>query len=176
MVEFDWKKIVCGGEFQIWHRGWQLLARERKRETDNSLSSCRQYWHILASLCQHQAVCCLLQMWLCHHLGAWITAEDSLSCHLLGQPLQHVWCLSEAAGYRGRAHRYILGLHPASTVVAALNRRPRRLLATAQTIGTTCLTMIRMLIKVQMGKVGKSAALKTENRSIYYPSGHYFAL
>ena len=90
------------------------------------------------------------------------THHPSLSHHLLDQPWQHDWCPSEAVGHRGRAHRYILGLHPASAVVAALNRRPRRLLASAETICSTCLTVIRMLIKVQMGKAGKSAALRTD--------------
>lgn len=43
-----------------------------------------------------------------------------------------------------------------------------------QTTPLVCWTIIRMLIKLQMRKLGQSAALRTDNRFLYYLSGHYF--
>lgn len=102
---------------------------------------------------QRQVVCCLLQMWLCRRLGAWITTEGSLIIPTICQSY-----IGSAAGawarLGGTGRQSCTGIYSGSPSLPLLllllkHWGSRRLLDSARTL---CLTMIRMLIKVEMGK------------------------
>lgn len=115
------------------------------------------------------------QMWLCRHLGAWITAEGSLLIPSIcqGKLAVQLAPVRGQGAHRGRAapasilHLLLLLLLP-----LLKNWRSRRLL---DSVHILCLAMITMLIKVEMGRVDKSATLRSDNRYLYCPLGHYFA-